>query len=479
MSHPAETIRTAFFAVAVALGGALMAFALAHESASAGPGILLVPAVLAAAALFALWPLPLLSVIFVLVVLIEGTDPFFPQLSGPLYSSVLKGLTPIDFLILLLLFGTLLDAYRREGRLLGVGSLNWPLALLGAATLAGAATGYYRGASIKAVYEPVIVLSHVVLLPFVVVNLLRGRVALQRAIGLIAMLAIAKALLGLMIVAGGREEAIHGAAVSYLEPTANWLVMLFLLGVLCAALGRVRLPLWVWGATPLALADFVLSYRRSFWIGALLGVAVVVLLGSGHRGRRVVVPAMVLLVVVGYFTLSSLGNGEVTSSPVLQRVASLNPSSLTANAEDRYRIDERRNVLANLRRQPITGLGIAIPWAATKPLSLEHPEGRLYTHMVVLWYWMKLGLLGLIAYVSVMASTLWMAVRVWRGHPVGLVRASALATLGAVLGLLVAEVTASFTGVDYRFSIVFPAILGLLAIASKETLDARVDAPAY
>jgi hypothetical protein len=465
----AETLRGGVAALALALGGALLAALLAHASASSGPGIVVAPAALAIAAVCLLWPLPLLTFIFVLVVLVEGTDLFVPQLSAPLYTSVFKGLTPVDFLILLLFFGTLLDAYRREGRFLGVGPLNWPLALLGAATLAGAATGHGRGASVKAIYEPVVVLSHVILLPFVVVNLTRGRVKLERALGLLAALAVAKSLLGLLIVVGGRQEAIHGAAVSYLEPTANWLVMLYLLAMLACALKRVRLPLWMWGATPLALADFVLSYRRSFWLGAVLGIVVVVLLGSGRRGRRVVVPTVIMLALAAAIFLPHLGNGEVRSSPVLQRVVSLNPTSLSANAEDRYRIDERRNVLANLRNEPITGLGIAIPWAATKPLSLEHPGGREYTHMVLLWYWMKLGLLGLLAYASVIGATLWMALRVWMKHGVAAVRACALAMLGAVLGLMVAELTASFTGVDYRFSIVFPVILGLLAVAFNQT----------
>ncbi len=179
----AEALRAGAAGVAVALGGALLAAALAHLSAASGPTIVLAPAALALAAVCLLWPFPLLTFIFVLVVLVEGTDLFVPQLSTPLYTSVFKGLTPVDFLILLLFFGTLLDAYRREGRFLGVGPLNWPLALLGAATLAGAITGHERGASVKAIYEPVIVLSHVILLPFVVSTSRADRVTLERALG--------------------------------------------------------------------------------------------------------------------------------------------------------------------------------------------------------------------------------------------------------------------------------------------------------
>jgi len=55
--------------------------------------------------------------------------------------------------------------------------------------------------------------------------------------------------------------------------------------------------------------------------------------------------------------------------------ASLNPSKLEASAEDRYRLDERANVLAEIRAHPIEGLGVTIPWAATaQTLSLEAKE---------------------------------------------------------------------------------------------------------
>jgi hypothetical protein len=457
---------------AVAFTGALLSVALVHAAASGGSLVMLAPAALAATAVLIARPRQLLLLVFVPVVLLEGGDPLFPQLAEPLYSSALKGLTVIDVLILVLLIGTALDAYRRDQSIAGAGLLTWPLALLAAATLAGALTGYARGASFKALYEPIITLGHLILLPIVVVNLARGRAILGRAIALVAALAAAKAMLGLLIVVSGRQEAIQGAAVSYLEPTANWLVMLFLFGVLSCALRRVRLPLWVWGAVPLALADFVLSYRRSFWIGAVIGIAIVVLLGSGRRGRRVVIPSVAVLAVVATVVLSHLGSGEVASSPVLKRVTSLNPASLTANAEDRYRIDERRNVLANLSSEPITGLGIAIPWTASSSLSLEHSGGREYVHFALLWYWLKLGLFGLLAYIALALVTLWTAIYVWRRHPLALVRAAALALLGALMGLLVVEATASFAGVDYRFSIVYPVILGLLAIAGIETREA-------
>src|SRR5271168_4340553 len=115
-------------------------------------------------------------------------------------------------------------------------------------------------------------------------------------------------------------------------------------------------------ASPLLVACLVLSYRRSFWIGAVLGLLLVLMLGTSPVGRRLLVPAG-LGVVVAIWLLGSINFQN--QSPIVKRVASLAPSKLEANAEDRYRLDERADVLAELRAHPIAGLGMTIPWAAT------------------------------------------------------------------------------------------------------------------
>jgi hypothetical protein len=104
-----------------------------------------------------------------------------------------------------------------------------------------------------------------------------------------------------------------------------------------------------------------------------------------------------------------------------------------------------------------------VPWRARDPLPLEHESGRNYTHVVALWYWLNLGLLGVIAYVALCATTLYMSWKVWRGALDPLHRALALALLGSLVGLIFAETTGAFTGVDTRFSIVEPIAFGVLA----------------
>jgi O-antigen ligase len=127
-------------------------------------------------------------------------------------------------------------------------------------------------------------------------------------------------------------------------------------------------------------------------------------------------------------------------------------------------------VIAEIRRSPVAGLGMAVPWnASAQPLGVEHDGGRLYVHFDLLWWWLKLGILGAVAYPLLLASAALMALRTWRQHQIPELRYFGLASLCAVVGLVAIETTASFTGVDPRFSLLFGAQLGLLATLSRRT----------
>jgi O-antigen ligase len=335
--------------------------------------------------------------------------------------------------------------------------------------MVGAATGRAAGIGLTAIAHSYNNLDYLFFLPIAVANLDldRGQLALLLK-GAVA-LAIFKATLGLVEVFGGYGLAIEGSSrLTYYEPTANWLILLAALGVVAALLMRIRPPLWVLLGSPLLIASLVLSYRRSFWIASALALLLVLLVGLSSPGRRLFVPAAVLVAVAIWL----LGSTNFQSqSPIVRRAESLAPSSLQTNIVDRYRLDERANVLGAIEQHPITGLGMKIPWPATfHTPSIEYPEGRQYVHFVDLWFWLKLGILGLAAYLMLMVGAMLLAWRVWRHHAEPWARVFGLVSLCALPGLAVAETTASFTGVDPRFTILFGAQLGLLALLGRTAL---------
>jgi O-antigen ligase len=402
-----------------------------------------------------------------LVVLVESRDTGLLPAQTLFYEPLRGGITPMEllFAFVVLAVGLGLRAQDRPLRL--PRGLGFALALLVLALAAGAVTGYAAGASASDIVFAARQLPYLVLVPLLVVNLVHTRRDVIAVLAVGAGLGILKALLGLLTVASGRGTSVDGATITYYEPAANWLMMLLVVGALAMALHHLRPPLWLLVGALLMAASLALSFRRSFWIGLALAVLLVVVLGLSPLGRRLLVPAA-LLVVVGFWAVGSVGF-QAAQAPLLDRAASLEPSKIEANAEDRYRFDERANVLAELRRRPVTGLGLAIPWSsAARPLGVEHEGGRGYVHSVALWYWLKLGVLGLMAYVALMVAACAAAGRIWRRHRDPLMRAVGLGSLGALIGLAVIETTGSFTGVDLRFTVVMGVLLGLLACLRRD-----------
>jgi hypothetical protein len=327
-------------------------------------------------------------------------------------------------------------------------------------------TGHASGASLRFALTSEHILAYLLVLPLAVANLDLDRAQLMRLLRALFAVAIVKALIGLVEVFGHFGLAVEGAAtLTYYEPASNWLIMIALLAVFALVLARAEPPLAVLLASPVLIACLVLSYRRSFWIGAALGLLLLLLLGTTPTGRRLLVPAGLGL-AIAIWLLGSIH--FQTQLPIVKRVASLSPSKLEANTQDRYRLDERANVLGEIRAHPITGLGVTIAWAATvQPLSIEHEEGRQYVHFAALWFWLKLGLLGLLAYLGVMLGSMTLAWQAWRCSREPLLRAFGVASLCGMAGLLAIDTTASFTGVDARLTVLFAAQLGLLALVVR------------
>jgi hypothetical protein len=456
--------------IAVAAGlTALLAFAGIHKLGTAG---LLVPVAVVLACILLLAPLLALTLVVVLAIVCEGPQFGILTFTSHLYVQVYGDISMLDVLVGLAILAAGLDVLRHHRPLLLPRPLALPLAILALAMVAGVVTGYAAGATLRFAVASEHVLAYLLLLPVAVANLDLDRAQVTRLLAGATALAIVKAVLGLIEVAGHYGAPIEGTAtLTYYEPVANWLIMIALLGVFAAVLARARPPLWTLLGSPLLIACLALSYRRSFWIGAALGLLLVLVLGTSPTGRRLLLPACFGMAAAIWL----LGSINFQSQlPLAKRVASLAPAKLEANLQDRYRLDERANVLGAIREHPLTGLGVTIPWPAdVQPLSVEHEEGRQYVHFAALWFWLKLGVLGLFAYVGVLLGSMTLAWQVWRRSREPLLSVFGLASLCGLAGLVAIDTTASFTGVDARFTVLFGAQVGLLALLVRTATPPR------
>ena len=409
------------------------------------------------------YPGPVLVAAIGAVVLCENAGfGLLPQ-TRHLYDDLVKGLMPVDALLALALVGTAAQVIQdRRAVRLPAPPLTFALVLLGLGVVSGILVGREAGVGVSSAALLIHAFAYIILVPLVAVNLRVGDRDVVRLLGACTALALLKALLGLLVVATGRGDIIEGSSLTYYEPAANWLMTVVLLSIVAAALARVRLPWWVLATAPLLLTSLVLSYRRSFWIADLLGLALVVLLGLSSGGRKVVLPGAVL---VGAAVWALGGVALQSDTPLGQRVQSLSPTSIAVKPDERYRLDERANVWHAIKAEPVSGLGLGVPWQATaRPLPVEVNPEHQYVHFAVLFWWLKLGVLGLLAYAGMLVAGVLMSLRVWRRSRVPVIRAFGLGSLCSMVGLAVIETTATFSGSDVRFTLLLAGQLALLSV---------------
>lgn len=407
-----------------------------------------------------------------LVVLLEGDPQSFLGSTEAFYVPLpLIRLRASDLLVLYLLAVVVLAAWRRREPLRAPGLMTMPLVALAAAGALGVVVGITGGGDAFVIAYAFLALVTLILTPFCAVNALSPGDLVPSA-GLVVGLAGVKGIEGLVgwLTAQGRQ--VGDTTLTFYGPMTNFLFVLVILGLLSVRLAGRRLPVAAYAAGGLAALALLLSFRRSFWIAAVLGAVLCALVGSGRRRRPLVIPAVAALALAVAWMING-GGATQSTNVVVERVQAVRPSRALASIEDRYRLEEQRNVVAEVRAAPITGLGLGVPWQARYPLSQQHVGGRDYVHLALLWFWLKLGLLGALAYVALIGTTLVASLRVWRRHGDPIVRGAALAAFGAFVGAAVAEFTGTFTGVSLRFSFFAGVIIGWLAVADQQATTAQ------
>jgi putative inorganic carbon (hco3(-)) transporter len=226
---------------------------------------------------------------------------------------------------------------------------------------------------------------------------------------------------------------------------ALYLGKLFPVAVALVAWGRHGQRRLFYGvATVLIALAIFLTYSRGAWI---VGVPASLLFLAALRGRRTLVLATGILVLVGALVLLLAGVGRLTS--LLD----------TAGGTTFFRLQLWQSSWAMIRDHPLLGVGLdnflyhyrtyyVLP-TAWEEFNLSHP------HNLVFDFWLRLGVPGLAAFLWVMVSFFQKGFITYRLLPQGNER---LLTLGMMAGMvnLVAHglVDNAFFLVDLAFALV-------------------------
>ena len=239
------------------------------------------------------------------------------------------------------------------------GPLTLPLVLVVLATAAGAVTGAFAGVRHEDLVFAARQLLWLAIVPLLVVNVVETERQVRGALAFGAGLRVLKAVLGLAGVAAGVGLVVEGATITYYEPTANWLVLLAILGrdrrpaAARPAAGLAAGGLAAAGAVARAVVPALVLDRRRARVRCSSSCS-----ARGRPGARLAVIAGVLL-AAAVWALSlqpSRPRRRSSSAPARssRRRSSRTPRTATGSTSS-------RNVVAEIRRQPITGLGLGGP----------------------------------------------------------------------------------------------------------------------
>jgi hypothetical protein len=171
-----------------------------------------------------------------------------------------------------------------------------------------------------------------------------------------------------------------------------------------------RHPVWwalEWCTLLATAACIVLSYRRSAWIGFMLGCAVVLLRFPLRRRVQLVLAALPLVGgALSYAALSRLTKAQGSGLSTL-----LYDMQSRRFGPESERVLELKLVLADILARPFTGIGAWGRYTGYQQISWQaNPDGGLFLHSGVLHVALKCGLPG----IALLAGTVWAFVLVAR-----------------------------------------------------------------
>lgn len=254
----------------------------------------------------------------------------------------------------------------------------------------------------------------------------------------------------------------HGAAIHM----ALLLLFVFVLFMYRAATRTARFGLLL-GAVPVFLA-FVAAQRRASIVALGCGLGLVLAsLWWRHRAKFFVATPLIIIAVTGY-TAAFWNSTSDAAFPAQAIKSVLAPDSVSAKdqSSDLYRKNENFDINFTIKAAPVTGLGFGQKFYRPVPLpDISAFEFYEYIpHNSVLWIWIKTGVFGFVAMLSMLGLAVRSGVR-------SLVRErSPTAAAFAVLGVASVVMFAVFAFVDIAWdprAMVFLALT--MAICTTES----------
>jgi len=409
--------------------------------------------VLALAVIASEYPLAIFAALAVLLGLYseDPGDNLIPG-KGAVWSSIVSGITPAEVLLALLVLAAVVARLsQKQSFPLWPGAPALAAAVL-AATGIGSALVFHQVKDGLRGTQPSITLFLALVSGYWLASRYGSRLLLFSLVAVSALL-----------LPQGLYNGFVLGRLSYYDASP-----IFLLGICSILVAFKVVDLAAWRLPYLVCAGLVivLSLRRAIWIDIFVALAITGL-WSRRSGFRALLAAGLGVVVV----LELVSPGSAFSQ--IEHAVRYTTGAQGREFSTDYRHWETANAWINVKRHLVSGIGPDGEWTLYNSFDGRfRPYGFSYLHNSYLLVWLRLGLLGLAAYVALFLTS----IRMLLGRRLPL---ESIVVGAMMVGLAMAVYTASFLITGARWPITVGLLLGIgLAAAAQRRSEQSADEPA-
>lgn len=256
--------------------------------------------------------------------------------------------------------------------------------------------------------------------------------------------------------------------LSYDHPDATLLACALLLSLGMLLLGSTRRQrLFVLFSLPIDVIAIMVTHRRAGFAALAIGLVflAVILLRVNKQLFFKIVPVTALFLTMYVAVEWNCNSSSALCQPARALTSQINPDPRDAASDD-YRNTENFDLIVNIQVNSFTGLGFGRPYIFYEPLPNESfwPFWHYTPHDEILWVWVKMGIVGFIAFWWLIASALYRSGRLTQAlSAAGDNKARAL--LAAAACLVVMQMSVSYVDLgltDDRSMFMLWVMLGVI-----------------
>lgn len=429
-----------------------------------------------------IWRWPVLSVFFLVfsALLIDqwpvpGIEPItdkthlYRTLSS--FTPVSLPVTPAEMILGITLLAVLLPALGRRGSGFYRGSLFGPVIFFLIAVIASAIFGLSRGTGTgpflaSAAWAEARSFIYLIICYVLAANLITNRRRLNLLVWVVILTIGLKGIQGISHFLVERRLGVSLESITGHEDVVFFGTFFVLLAATLLFGGdrRHRITM-LWLLAPVAFTELATSRRIAFFI-LPFGLMII---GAGlfQTNRRLffrIVPVVAIL-VAAYIGIFWNQTDTLLGEPARAVRSQVGTTSLRDERSDVWRALERENITENIRSAPLTGLGFGRPYRFYEPQPSLVTSGFVYwtyiTHNAIFWVWMKMGVIGFIAFWLLLGSAIVQGLKSFRQLSDPTLRVLAI----TIAGLVVMQILFSYgdLGLTYARPMIFlGCMLGVL-----------------